>query len=58
MDTEYRGGRTDLYLDDLEMVSQANINNTHSKAAIDVISQLTGKPQPKVRPWYLKKSPA
>lgn len=39
-----------MYLDDLEMVSQANINNTHSKAAIDVISQLTGKPQPKVRP--------
>lgn len=50
MDTERYDGQTVLHLDDLEIVSEANINNAHGKAAIDVISQLTGKPQPKVRP--------
>lgn len=46
MDHEYHGGRTILHLDEIEMTSEANVNNGRNEGASDIISQLVGKPQP------------
>lgn len=47
MDSGYHGGRTELYIDELNMVSSVNINAARNEAARDVVRQLTGMPQPK-----------
>ncbi|KMT46798.1 hypothetical protein AC069_03575 [Gardnerella vaginalis] len=49
MNTERYDGQTVLHLDDLEITSLVNINNADKESAIDVVRQLTGKPQPKGR---------
>lgn len=49
MNTERYDGQTVSHLDDLEITSLVNINNADKESAIEVISQLTGKPQPKGR---------